>query len=109
MKGNSEAYFAEYTQSAYQLYRQLLEPLSENASIRKLIIVPDGLISYLPFDLLLTQAADKSSDYATLPYLMKDFQIRYAHSATLFAQPVQSEGGKGRLYAGIAPGISYRG
>ncbi|MCB0840730.1 MAG: tetratricopeptide repeat protein, partial [Bacteroidetes bacterium] len=79
-EGNSEAYFAEYTQSAYQLYQQILEPiLSENTNIRKLIIVPDGLISYLPFDLLLTQAADKSSDYATLPYLMKDFQVRYAH------------------------------
>jgi len=67
-----------------QLYRKLLEPMAEVLrGARKLIIVPDGVLSYLPFETLLT---DESETSIKPRYLLESFAIAYAPSASaLFA------------------------
>ena len=99
-----------FPQLASGLYEQLLAPIVNDsllAGVRRLTIVPDGAVGYLPFDLLLTQPVADNADYRNLPYLMRDFTIRYGYSATwLFhpfsrsEQPVQDQ------YIAFAP--SYR-
>ena len=75
-----------YCPAAYQLYRMLVEPAAELiADKRQLIIVPDGFIHYVAFDCLLTEPAAKI-DFSNLPYLLRRAVIRYAPSATAFAQ-----------------------
>lgn len=80
----------EYQQAAYELYQQLLTPVvadSAFASVRKLTIIPDGVLGYLPFELLLTQPSTPKGNYATLPYLLQDYTIHYSYSATWLFHP----------------------
>ena len=58
-----------------KLYQQLLSPLGPLAA--NLIIVPDGQLSLLPFDLL---ALEDSSEGA-FSYVVEDHNVSYAHSA----------------------------
>ena len=79
-----------YLQAASILYKQLVAPVVDDpimTDIDRLIIIPDGLLGYLPFDLLLTQLASDSISYRTLPYLMRDYTIRYGYSATWLFHP----------------------
>ena len=71
-----------------ELYRVLLGQ-AETFFRRKhrLIIVPDGLLHYLPFEALIeTSSQDETKKYAALadvPYLTKKFQISYVPSASV--------------------------
>ncbi len=80
-----------------------------------LLIVPDGVLNFLPFNLLLTRQPDAvtlaRNDYRNLPYLLRDFDIRYEYSATLMLESKRSNPGgfwhklwhKQPTYCGFAP------
>ena len=71
----------------YQLYSYLIGPIKKYLISDGLIISPDNILSYLPFETFLTE--NKTRDdliYRKLPYLMNDFRISYAYSATLLAE-----------------------
>jgi CHAT domain-containing protein len=80
-----------YTRHAYGLYARLLEPVrSQLGGITELTVVPEGTISYVPFETLLTRKPGTGADgYAALPYLLNDFTIRYDFSGTFFVQHAQ--------------------
>lgn len=44
-----------YTQTAHDLYTDLIAPLKEKLT-KKIIIIPDAVLNYLPFEALLTEA-----------------------------------------------------
>ena len=76
-----------YSRLAYELYENLIYPVNDNNSIKKLIIIPDGILGYIPFEVLLTEKTEKeNSDYKNYPYLIKDYQISYSYSATLLIE-----------------------
>ncbi len=72
-----------------------------------MIIIPDCPLGYLPFDVLLTRQEEpqnKSVNYAQLPYLLRDYRVRYEYSATLLkAQKGEGSSEAGVSYAGFAP------
>lgn len=78
--------YATYTESAYQLYQQILAlPLSniDTLKINTLRIIPDGFLNLIPLETLLTNSANgRTGDYKSLPYLFKKFNISYGYSAT---------------------------
>ncbi|MHA7056677.1 CHAT domain-containing protein [Aquimarina sp. M1] len=74
--------YEQYQQASYGLYQTLIAPMKEELSGNQLIIVPDGPLWHLNFDLLFTQA-DASNNPRNWPYLLKDYAISYANSATL--------------------------
>ncbi len=78
----------KYTQSARYLYEKLLEPVLNQfpESIDHLILVPDGKMASLPWELLITEDPGQTMDYEALPYLIKRFTVSYAYSATLLFQ-----------------------
>ena len=83
----------EYQQPAYALYRQLLAPIVKDSlliHINRLTIIPDGLLGYLPFELLLTALPTHETDYASLPYLILDYTVHYGYSATWLFHPITS-------------------
>ena len=69
------------------LYEKLFAPLEKHlAGARSLVIVPDGALSYLPFEAL--AAGGTKGDY-----LVERFAVSYAPSATALAAIRESRGG----------------
>ncbi|PRX57194.1 CHAT domain-containing protein [Flagellimonas meridianipacifica] len=80
-----------YKRMGHELYSVLLAPIARELRGNELIIVPDGLLWNVNFELLLTGDID-SKDPKVLPYLLKDYAVSYANSATLlFGDTYQKE------------------
>ena len=78
------ANFRSFEHSGYKLYSLLLEPYQSKIKGKELIIIPDGIMAYLPMDVLLTRDADlQNLDFARLPYLLKENLVSYTYSASL--------------------------
>jgi CHAT domain-containing protein/Tfp pilus assembly protein PilF len=78
-----------YRLEANTLYRKLIAPAGNLLAGKKhLIIVPDGVLQRLPFEVLLKEPTKKTrvADPVDLPYLIKDFAISYAPSVSIWAQ-----------------------
>ncbi|MDP4289486.1 MAG: CHAT domain-containing protein [Bacteroidota bacterium] len=76
--------YALFVNAARNLYRILLEPFQNEIAGKDLIIVPDGELLYIPFDVLLTSTPKMNGlDYKSLPYLIKEHAVNYSASATI--------------------------
>ena len=73
-----------YLQQAVNVFKILVKPLQLEASSH-LLIIPSGILTYLPFEALVTE---KEGDYgiANAPYLLGHYQVCYGFSATFFDQ-----------------------
>ncbi|MCF6341392.1 MAG: CHAT domain-containing protein [Bacteroidales bacterium] len=90
---HSKADMLEFIHDAHLLWTYLLEPVYGQLSGKRLIIVPDGLLGYLSFDLLLNSpAVPEELDYKQLPYLFKEFPISYSYSSSLRFNPYFKRG-----------------
>jgi len=73
-----------YQKLAFTFYTQLF-PTEIPNEINKLIIIPDGIISTIPFEALLTEAyTGDIKTYKNYPFLIKKYNISYSYSANLF-------------------------
>jgi CHAT domain-containing protein len=70
----------EYFKAAHAVYGYLFESGLPTGT-RSLVIIPDGLLCYLPFEALLTSA--HTGKYADAPYLIRGCRVRYTWSAIL--------------------------
>ncbi|WP_299259532.1 CHAT domain-containing protein [uncultured Aquimarina sp.] len=83
--------YEEYKDSSHVLYQKLIAPIQDQFVGTQLIIVPDGPLWHLNFDLLLTQE-DASNNPKDWSYLLEKYAISYANSATLlFGNKVQQD------------------
>ncbi len=73
-----------YTQHAQALYKKLIQPLGNLPE--KLVIIPDGVLGYLPFEALLMNAPSNPASFKTHPYLCRKHLICYNYSATLWKE-----------------------
>ena len=93
-----------YEDRAFQLYQRMLAPISEELSeASQLLIVPDGALGYVPFDALFTQPIENADNYHTAPFLIREFNISYAHSATLWLEMLEKEIHPQKWIAAFAP------
>ncbi|MEO0896430.1 MAG: CHAT domain-containing tetratricopeptide repeat protein [Bacteroidota bacterium] len=73
---------SDYPLIAHQLYQKLFASVdSLLPSQASVLLVPDGLLGYLPFEALLTHHFPESR--ASYAYLLRDHPISYAYSSTL--------------------------
>lgn len=78
-----------YKSVARELYELLIPKLSDR--FERLVILPVGRLSIIPFETLLTRDADeKQFDYKDFPYLVLDKSIQYEFSAGLLVQKTKS-------------------
>ncbi len=78
-----------YSRLGYSLKEWLLGPelLALGNKVDHLLIIPDGLLSNLPFEALLSEpSANPPKNYGKLPFLIKRYQIFYAPSARLWLE-----------------------
>jgi CHAT domain-containing protein/Tfp pilus assembly protein PilF len=95
---------SEYVDVASTLYQQLVAPvLAELKGNRKIFIIPDGILNYLPFEALLTKPVHPSAivDFSTLPYFLRQFEISYQLSAQLLVEGTKKTGTG--AFVGMAP------
>lgn len=77
-----ERYDRQYRRLAQQLYQKLLAPVAGQYVLpHSLILIPDGLLAYVPFAALLTAPADAVA-YRDLPYLVRQHALSFSYSAT---------------------------
>jgi CHAT domain-containing protein len=77
--------FRSYCDASYYLFEKLLEPSLEIIRDKRLTIIPDGILSYIPFEALLTKDVEKNHiHYHDLPYLILDYPVNYAYSSELY-------------------------
>ena len=72
-----------YAAAANALYQTVVAPAGANIGDRRMLIVPDGALNYVPFEALVTDA--QGINYSTLSYLVKTNEIVYAPSASVVA------------------------
>jgi CHAT domain-containing protein/lipopolysaccharide biosynthesis regulator YciM len=80
----------EFTTVANNLYNFLIRPFEKEIVGKRLIIIPDGELGYLSFDLLLhLKPPPEITSWRDLPWLIKSNPISYSSSATIFFEQIQ--------------------
>src|SRR5205085_8949580 len=74
---------ADFAKAANALYQSAVAPAASVITNKRLLIVADGALNYVPFEALVT--APGGVDYAALPYLVQTNEIIYAPSASVVA------------------------
>ncbi|MFC2151788.1 CHAT domain-containing protein, partial [Bacteroidota bacterium] len=75
--------FKKYQESSLFLYNTLLKPIENEIKHKNLIIIPDGKLAYLPFEVLTTKDMQfKRINYKELPYLLYNHDINYSYSVS---------------------------
>jgi CHAT domain-containing protein/Flp pilus assembly protein TadD len=95
---------ADFSVISYRLYKQLFEPLKDLIKGKQLLIVPDGPLDLLPFECLVTKSTSLDSTFRTLPYLVNDYTVSYAPSATYLNLSEKAAAPAGqKAFLGFAP------
>ncbi len=98
-----------FARSAHLLFQWLLaDALAwKPKDVNRLVIVTDGSLGYIPFEILLQTEPEDGFHFANLDYMARDFSISYAPSAGLFVLQTQREAGHAaQFFAGFAPDYS---
>jgi len=72
---------APFIAASNALYKAILEPASAMVGEKRLMVVADGAINYIPFEVLLKSA--DAGDFSSLGYLVKTNEVIYAPSASV--------------------------
>ncbi len=80
-----ESYKKTFIQDAHLLYQTLDTIFLFIPKNQKIIIIPDGQISLLPFGSLLSANVSATESYRKYPYLIHDYQFSYAYSASIWS------------------------
>lgn len=70
-----------FVAAANALYKAAVEPAAGMIGEKRLLVVADGALNYVPFEALIKSA--EGGDYASLNYLVKTNEIVYAPSASV--------------------------
>jgi CHAT domain-containing protein len=88
-----------YNHRGNSVYKTLKLPTK--SIYKNLIIIPDGILNFLPFEALITKETT-TTNFAQMHYLLNDFRIAYNNSATFYlnAKPLST---KQQTVLGIFP------
>ncbi|MGH9881576.1 MAG: CHAT domain-containing protein, partial [Pyrinomonadaceae bacterium] len=92
---------APFVAASSAIYKAAVEPAAAVIGKKRLLIVADGALNYIPFEALV--ATGSSADYASLPYLLKTNEIVYSPSASVIGA-IRQQGSKpaGRVMLVVA-------
>lgn len=74
---------APFTAASHALYQAVIEPAANLIGDKRLLIVADGALNYVPFEALVK--TNEGAEYASLAFLIKSNEIVYAPSASVIA------------------------
>ena len=74
---------------------------------KKIIVIPDNVLSYLPFEVLLDKDADlEKSILPKEAYLLDDYQFSYNYSVVLLLNKLEQEASASETFVGYSPSFS---
>ena len=79
---NNPASYNNYANVAYKLLN-----LPKKSNFKNLIIIPDGVLSFLPFEALITETS-QTENFAKMHYLLNDYKVGYNNSASLYLNSI---------------------
>jgi CHAT domain-containing protein len=90
---------------SFQIYTHIFEPVEAVFPLpKKLIIVPDGILGYIPFDALIKKQSTDPTLHKQHHYLIRDYQISYVYSASLLKEMKERKTNSTKgLFLGFAP------
>jgi CHAT domain-containing protein len=89
---NARDAYDNYLKTGYRLYQKIIEPVRPYLISKKLLISPDNILSYIPFETLpASPYSDDRIRYNKIPYLMNEFDISYTYSVTYMAESMKRE------------------
>lgn len=101
---NAREKFNSYQQIGHDLYKMLIEPVRKYFISDELVISPDNILSYLPFEAFLSSTyKGEGIVYRKLPYIMNEFNISYTYSVSFMKETVARKYGKTRDLIAFAP------
>lgn len=87
LDGNMREEFNDFQETGYKLQKILIDPVKQYFISGNLIISPDNVLAYFPFEVLITDSVRSSKlYYGKLSYLMNKYRISYAYSATFLSE-----------------------
>lgn len=100
-------FFKGFTSISHDLYQKLIGNALDKMgrkNYKRLLIIPDKKLSRLNFDILLTKKQEYDHvSYQDLPYLIRDYQIRYEYAASLLEEARPQTELPPYPYLGMAP------
>lgn len=82
------------------MYDKLIKPIQKGILGRKLIIVPDEEIAFLPFDAFIINKPESGQiNYEGLQYLIYDYIISYGYTSSLISKNNKKEDRTNKVYA----------
>jgi CHAT domain-containing protein len=96
--------FQDYLKSGTYIYNILVEPVIQYLISDQLVISPDNLLSYIPFETLPVSISSSGNlSYRDINYMMNNFDISYTYSATLMAESGKRKSGYGNRLIAFSP------
>jgi CHAT domain-containing protein len=104
---NARMKFNNYQKIGFDLYKSLIEPVRKYLISDNLLISPDNILSYLPFETLLSsEYRGKEILYRKLNYFMNDYSISYTYSVTFMRELVNKKYKSMKEMIAFAPNYS---
>ncbi len=72
---------ANFVAASNALYKAVIEPAASLIGDKRVLVVADGALNYVPFEALVKSA--DAADYSSLPYLIKSNEVVYSPSASV--------------------------
>jgi len=93
-----------YADAASALYRLLWVPIHKEVT-KRVIVIPDQKLAYLPFEALLEKSPDRYGRMRQYDFLLKKHSISYAYSAALLLKMKQRDYSRAKRgsFVGFAP------
>lgn len=96
---------ATYADRAFRIFQAMVAPVRNTIQLpENLIIIPDGPLSYLPFEALLCELPTEVQQFKRHHYLLRDYRVSYGYSATQLADlQAQPASGASKTLLAMAP------
>ncbi len=98
---HTETYRNAYFENALSL-RKAIIPGKISSRVSNLVIIPDGILYYFPFEIMHTHKT-QSRAFRKMPYLLREYNISYRYTLDTLENKIKRE--KARILA-VAPQIS---
>jgi len=102
-----DSFYVSYTNLAHSFYQQLLKPIEPRLR-KQILLIPDKLLVYLPFEVLLRQPPKTVYAFHQHDYALRHYQFSYNASIQLWALMKVKHSTLGTSFLGIAPSFDEK-